>query len=337
MNLKNFQKNILLAPYTTFKIGGPAKYFFIAKSSRQIIEAIKLAKKLSISYFVLGGGSNILVNDKGFNGLVIKVKNEKYKIQDKIVISEAGVLLSSLAKSSINKNLSGLEWAAGVPGTLGGAIRGNSGAFGHSISELVKNVSVFSSDNLEVNNYNKKQCKFFYRESIFKNNKGFHPVLSVLARKSKNEIFPFPRSLDNKNIILSAQLNLKKGDSKKSGEIIKEYLKTRKKGNPNYPSAGSVFKNLEVKDLNLNIIKNYPRINEVIKGGKIPAAYFIEACDLKGKRIGDAEIYQKHANFIINLGNATAEQIVILISLIKQKVRNKFGIQLEEEIEYVGF
>jgi len=310
MILKDFKKNILLAPYTTFKIGGPAKYFFIATSSGQIIEAIKLAKKLSIPYLVLGGGSNILVNDKGFNGLIVKVKNEKYKIQDKAVISEAGVLLSGLAKSLINKNLSGLEWAIGVPGTLGGAIRGNSGAFGHSISELVKNIIVLNSDNLEINNYNKKQCKFFYRESIFKY---------------------------NKNIIISAELNLKKGDSKKSLEIIKEYLKTRKKGNPNYPSAGSVFKNLEVKELDLNIIKNYPRINEVIKGGKIPAAYFIEACGLKGKKIGDAEIYQKHANFIINLGNATAEQIVILISLIKQKVRNKFGIQLEEEIEYVGF
>ncbi len=310
MTLKDFKKNILLAPYTTFKIGGPAKYFFIAKNNRQIIEAVKLAKKSGIPYFIMGGGSNVLINDKGFDGLVIKVKNEKYEIQNKTIISEAGVLFSSLVGEATNKNLSGLEWAVGVPGTIGGAIRGNAGAFGRDIYESVEKVIFFNAENLKIESYNKKQCQFSYRESIFKH---------------------------NKNIILSAQLNLKKGNSKKSSEIIKECLEIRKKGNPGYPSAGSVFKNLQVKNLNSSLFEKIPELKQMIKGGKIPATYFIEACGLKGKRIGEAEIYQKHANFIINLGHATAEQIIILISLIKQKVRNKFSIQLEEEIEYVGF
>lgn len=329
--VRGWQKNVLLTPYTTFKIGGPAKYFYTAKSAKQIIESLKLAKKIKIPVFVLGGGSNILVSDQGFNGLVIKNQISKFALIDnrsyggktqnnalpaggqesKIkILTETGTKLEKLVKFSVANNLTGLEWAIGIPGTIGGAIRGNSGAFGHSISENAESVDALNPDTLKVANYLKEKCQFGYRESIFRH---------------------------NKNIILSAKLFLKKGDPQKIFETLNEYLKIREQRNPHYPSVGSVFKNLQVKDLDLSVIKKNPKLKETIKGGKIPVAYLIESCGLKGKRIGDAQISEKHANFIINLNKATAEEVIILISLIKQKVRNKFGVQLEEEIEYAGF
>lgn len=341
---KNWRKDVLLAEYTTFKIGGPAKYFYIAKTSQQLIKAAAAAQKLKIPCFILGGGSNILISDRGFDGLIIKNQTSKIKTQNDLpdqilslskiretpkifdnefyrqnlggqklkckILTESGARLERLVRFSIANNLTGLEWAIGIPGTIGGAIRGNSGAFGHSISEIIKSAAVLNLNTLEIENYSGEQCRFYYRESIFKH---------------------------NKNIILSAEMLLKKGNPQKIFKTINRYIKTRKQKNPCYPSAGSVFKNLQVKNLDLNVIKKISKLKETIKGGKIPAAYFIEDCGLKGKRIGDAQISEKHANFIVNLGEAKAKEVISLINLIKQKTKNKFGVQLQEEIEYLGF
>ena len=149
-----FQKNVLLKNYTTFRIGGKAEYFFVAKNKEDLIRAISVAKKINPSpfpkgdrvklpFFVLGGGSNLLVSDKGFNGLIIKTQNTKYKIQNTKIMAEAGVMLGELVNVSAKAGLSGLEWAAGIPGTVGGAIRGNAGAFGSSMKNIVKKVEAF--------------------------------------------------------------------------------------------------------------------------------------------------------------------------------------------------
>lgn len=255
------KKNVALAEYTTFKIGGPAKYFFAAKNKNEVIKAIEWAKNKNLPFFILGGGSNLLVSDRGYNGLVIKT----------------GTSLSLYV-------LKGLDWAAGIPGTIEGAVYGNAGAFGKSMEDIVETVEAFDAKIKKIKVFENKDCKFEYRNSIFKKNKNL--------------------------IIISVKIKLRKSNLNK----IKGYLNYKKENQPlNFPSAGSVFKN--------------------------PKGFFagelIEKCGLKGKKIGDVAISREHANFIINLGGGQAEDVLKLIKLIKQKVKNKFGIKLKEEIQFL--
>ena len=307
--LPGVKENILLKNYTTFKVGGPAKYFLVAKNKEDIIKAILVAKKfhpvrdyrdnkkaqrkqisngVKLPFFVLGGGSNTLVSDRGFKGLVIKVESRMLKVEGSSIYAEAGVSLSESVSTALENNLAGLEWTAGIPGTIGGAIYGNAGAFGKSMGDSVKKVEVLDTKDLRFKICDLRKCKFGYRDSAFKRNKNL--------------------------IILSVTLQLKKGNKKEIEKKIKEYLKYRKKNQPlNFPSAGSIFKN--------------------------PPGFFaaklIEDCGLTGKKIGKAKISEKHANFILNLGGAKAKDVKKLIKLIKQKVKKKFGVKLEEEIQYL--
>src|SRR3990167_3232653 len=185
----NIQKNIPLVKYTTFRIGGPARYFITAKSAEDLIEAVRFAKAKKLPYFILGGGSNLLVSDEGFNGVIIKNQNSKIKIQNynskfKIIQAEAGVNLGKLVRYSAKQGLTGLEWAIGVPGTLGGAIRGNAGAFGHSVSEFIKEVKSLNSK-LQVISYKLQDLNFGYRDSIFKKNK--ENILSIISEEKIKE------------------------------------------------------------------------------------------------------------------------------------------------------
>jgi len=290
-DLPGIKKNIRIAPYTTFKIGGPAEYFFKAKTKEDLIKAIETARKFKLPFFILAGGSNLLVSDKGFKGLVIKNQNSKIRIKDSKVITEAGVKLNELVKVCLKKSLSGLEWSAGIPGTIGGAIRGNAGAFEKSIAESIEKIEALEINvRLEIKNYEVKDCKFDYRSSIFKEKKNL--------------------------IVLSAEIRLEKDDKSKIKERIERYLNYRKNKHPlEFPSAGSIFKN--------------PKDNA--------AGILINQCGLSGFKIGQAQISEKHSNFIINLGGAKAEDVCQLIDLIKKKVEEKFGIELKEEIQLLGF
>ena len=284
--LPKIKRNISLKDYTTFKIGGKAKYFFRVKTKEDLIRAILMVKKYNLPFFILGEGSNLLISDKGFNGLVIKIQNTKYKIQDTKIVVEAGVPLAKLVSQSLQIGAVGLEWAVGIPGTIGGAIKGNTGAFGESIADITKKVTVL--DEFQTKILKNKDCKFNYRNSIFKQN---------------------PRL-----IVLEIEVQLKKGNKKKIKEKMKKYLDYRKKHHPlSFPSAGCIFKN--------------PKL--------APAGFLIEKCGLKGKRIGNVKISEKHTNFIINLGGGRAEDVKKLINLAKRKVKNKFKVKLEREIQYV--
>ena len=305
--LPEVKENVELAKYTTFNIGGPARYFFIAKTKQDLIKAIKIAKQNHLRFFILGGGSNLLVSDKGYEGLIIKIpaRNASLRLRSdadgqNTIYMESGTLLSEVVANATNKGLEGLEWAVGIPGTIGGAIYGNAGGPARScysvaggsvegnaksIGDLVESVEILDK-NLKIKKYTKKQCKFTYRKSIFKRN---------------NEI------------ILSVVLKLKKGDIKKSKQIIKQISTERLQKLPKGYSAGCIFKNPD----------------------KYNAGYLIDQCQLKGKKIGGAEISKKHANFIINSGNAKASDVLKLIKLIKQKVKLKFKISLEEEIQFL--
>ena len=213
-----FQENVSLTDQTSFKIGGPAKYFFTAKSKEDLIEAIKKIKKLKLAFFILGGGNNVLALDKGYNGLIIKIANLQFLIRNCSIHAGAGLNLAKLVNLATNKSLTGLEWAAGIPGTVGGAVYGNAQAFGNKMSDCIKSVEVFDIKTSKVRTLKKRECKFSEKESIFK--------------KKKNLI------------ILSVILELKKGNKNKIEKKIKEHIYFRKKNQPlKFPSAGSVFVN----------------------------------------------------------------------------------------------
>jgi len=316
---KKFKKNVLLRDYATFKIGGPAKYFFEAKTEEDLIEAIKFVYQKKLSFFILGSGSNLLISDEGYEGLIIKIQMSnikcqiKSKTQNPKIYAEAGVKLSDLIELSLKNSLTGLEWAAGIPGTVGGAIYGNTGAFNNSISDIIKKVTILEigSRKIRIRSFKKEDCKFDYRGSIFKKNK--------------------------KLIILSCILELKKGNKKEIRKKIKERADYRIKNHPlNFLSAGCIFKNQRAKSKNQNLLKRYSELKEFNKKEQIPAAWLIEKCGLKGRKIGGAQVSKKHANFIVNLGKASSNDIIKLINLVKKKVKEKFDIKLEEEIQILS-
>ncbi len=219
----DIKENISLAKHTTFKIGGPARYFCIAKSKKDLIRAVKKAKELNLPFFILGGGSNVLALDKGYNGIVIKVQSSKFKVQNhnsklKTVYAESGVRLDSLVKLAVSNSLTDLEWAVGIPGRIGGAVYGNAQAFDIKMSDIIKSVEVLNVKTLKTENLSKKQCQFSAKNSIFKKNKNL--------------------------IILSVVLKLKQGNKEKIQKEIKKYLSIRKQRHLlNFPSAGSIFIN----------------------------------------------------------------------------------------------
>ncbi len=315
--LPEAQKNVPLKDYTTYKIGGPAEYFFIAKSKDDLIKAAKAAKSLKLSLFVLGGGSNILASDKGAKGLVVKIQTNGIKIENenpagKVVYAEAGATLNDLVSFCAQNSLAGAEWAAGIPGTVGGAIFGSAQAFGGKMTDAVKSVSVFNTKTFEIKNFLKSQCGFSLKNSIFKKNKNL--------------------------LIVSALLQFENGSRQEIAGKIAGYLKYRKNGQPlSCPSAGCVFVNPEKKIKNKNLLEKFPEFSEFNKKGAIPAGYLIQKAGLAGKKIGKAQISQKHSNFIINLGGAKAKDVLSLINMAKQKVKKVFGVSLIAEVQLLGF
>jgi UDP-N-acetylmuramate dehydrogenase len=307
--LLGIKKNVSLAHYTTFKIGGPADYFLIVKKKKDLIKAITIAKKLKLPVFVLGGGSNLLISDEGFSGLVIKIQFTKYFLDLKHTIaSDAGVIMNDLVSYSIKKGLAGLEWAGGLPGTFGGAIRGNAGAFGGEIKDSVLQVEALDN-NLKLRKLSYKQCQFSYRSSIF---------------KEKN----WP--------VIFAKLQFKKGAKKDLQSIAKSHIEYRKEKHPlEYPNAGSVFKNVDFKKISPKIKKLF--LDKVKKDPFpiVPSAWFIIGAGLVGKKIGQAQISKKHSNYIVNLGGAKAKDVLRLIEFVKKVVKKKYGIVLEQEIQYL--
>ena len=309
---KKFQKDVLLKNYTTYKIGGPAKYFFVVKSKEDLMVVAQAAKKMKLPIFILGGGSNLLISDKGFKGLVIKIDISDSEIKGDKAFVGAGANSTKLAYLSAEAGLSGLEWAAGVPGTIGGAIYGNAQAFGTKISGIIESIDALDLKSLEIKSFTKEQCHFSLKNSIFKKNKNL--------------------------VIVSAVLQFKKDGTEQIKSKIKEFLEYRKTKHPvNFPSAGSVFVNPEIKIKNKKLLEKFPELKEYNEKGIIPAGYLIAKSGLAGKKIGNAQISEKHCNFIINTGNAKAKDVLSLIKLAKTKVKKIFDINLETEVQLVGF
>ncbi len=309
------QKNVLLAPHTTFGVGGPAKYFAEPESVEEVREFSVWARDEGHPVFVLGGGSNILVSDKGFHGLVLKNKSKNVEVKKNKIFADSGVLLSKVISLAIQNNLTGVEWAIGIPGTVGGAVYGNAGACGYSISNNIKNVKVFDLKELRIKNYELRDCDFYYRDSIFKRDKNL--------------------------VVLNAVFNLKKGEGKDIREKIKYFAKERADtANIKEKCAGCFFKNIDWKRKDINkkeLLLKFPELKKFSDKPKISAGFLIDFLDLKSRKIGGAFISQKHANFILNSGQASADEIMMLVALIKNKIYSHYGFGLEEEVQLVGF
>ncbi len=314
------KQNVPLKDYSNYKIGGPASYFLEISTKEQLLEGLKEWKEISSAFpdnkkriFVLGKGTNILISEKGFEGLVIYNNILGIEKKEEGLIVGAGVLVSQILSFCIENQLSGLEWAGGLPGTIGGAVRGNAGAFAGEVKDSIKEVVSLNFNTLEEKKRANLECLFDYRYSVFKSELG------------KNEI------------ILSVTLALKPGNEELIKNSIREKIDYRNTKHPmEYPNIGSTFKNVKVE----SVPENWEReLTQYIKNDPfplVPSAKLLFLANVKGKKEGEAMISDKHPNFIVNLGNATSHDVKTLIIFAKNAVREKFNIELEEEITYVG-
>lgn len=285
------KENISLAPYTSARIGGPADILITAESADELARTIKLLWKLDLDFIMLGGGSNVLVSDKGVRGVVVlnRAKGVRFHNgdQEPSVTVESGVIFSNLANRCAAKGFAGLEWAATVPGTIGGAVYGNAGAFGGDTAGNLIWAEILTEEGRE--KFTVEQMGYGYRTSVLKRGE-----------------------LDG--IVLAAEMRLSSSTKEEATVKIEQFSAHRKSTQPPGASMGSMFKN---------------------PNGDY-AGRLIEACGLKGTRIGNAEISPLHGNFFVNHANTKAEDIFALIQLVQKTVKEKQGVDLELEIELIG-
>jgi UDP-N-acetylmuramate dehydrogenase len=311
MNIeKIIKKNFDLTPFTTFKIGGRAEYFLVVKNKQELISAIQWAKKNKFPLSILAGGSNILITKKKINGLVLKISGNQYFVKKNYITAWAGTSLTKLSKVSTINSLTGLEWAWGIPGSLGGAVRGNAGAYGSDISKQVFWIEAYDMARGRLIKLNNQACNFSYRHSIFKDNKNL--------------------------VIVSIKLKLKHGRLAEIKKLAQKNFNNRILTLPNKPSAGCIFKNLELKQLkrqNNKLAKDLVA-KGLLRGNKLGTGYLIDQLGFKGKAVGGAKVSEKHANFIISTGKTNAKDVIKLVNVIKKKIKNIYKISIEEEIQY---
>lgn len=296
-------ENEPMCKHTSFKVGGPVRYFAKAETVEDLKTAMTLACEKSLPYFILGNGTNLLVSDKGYDGVVITLAGDFSTIEDlgngafKV---GAAVPLGRFARTTIKQGFAGIHKLAGIPGTLGGAIYMNAGAYGQEIGNCCTMVTVLDDDG-STRDIATADCGFGYRQSIFQNNKA--TILSVT--------FQLPAASAEGKTVADLEAELA------------ECMAKRMASQPlNMPNAGSTFKRLE------SGAADTPT--------QIAPGYYIEQAGLKGQRIGGAEVSTLHANFIVNAGGATACDIKTLSEYVQQKVADKFGIQLKREIILLG-
>jgi UDP-N-acetylmuramate dehydrogenase len=297
-----------LAGQTRFGIGGPADIYAQAAREESFLEALRVARSSGLEWTVMGSGTNLIVSDQGFRGIVLRSTADRISRDGDRLSVEAGAELQSLVDFVIVGGLKGLETLAGIPGSVGGAIYGNAGAYGHAIFEVVRRVRFFDGE--RVRTFENRECEFHYRESIFKRHKEW--------------------------IILGAELVFEIADGGELRRRADEILAVR---NEKYPPAlkcaGSIFKNLLLEELPPSVASMAPP--QVIREGKVPAAYFLDQAGAKGVSRGDIHVAGYHANLIYNAGAGRAQDLVELIAELKARVRQRFGLKLEEEVQYLGF
>lgn len=290
---KCLEKSVLLRGHSQFKIGGKADYFFDPSSFEELGQAIRFARELSLPYYIIGGGSNIFFDDEGFRGLIIRISLSGInRTGEREIMVHSGTSLKDMLQFCVDEGLGGLEFLAGIPGTVGGAVYGNAGAFGQEIGSYLKEALLFDEEGREIT-VDQQYFDFGYRQSLL---------------RTKHEV------------IFKAVFNAQETDKGKIRARIDENLMKRKEKHPPWDvaSAGSYFKN-----------------SVLSSGKKVSAAYFLDQIGAKNLKLGDAAIYSEHSNFIINLGNASAQDVLGLASELKRRVKEEFGVELEEEVIFL--
>ncbi|MBR3771433.1 MAG: UDP-N-acetylmuramate dehydrogenase [Clostridium sp.] len=293
MNEEQLKKDEPMKNHTTFRIGGPAMLYASPVDEEQLARLIKCVNQWQIPFFVLGNGSNLLVSDKGYQGVVIEIKDGfnhlsiEHKGDTALVRAGAGILLSKLAKAVADESLQGFEFAAGIPGTLGGAVTMNAGAYGGEIKEHIIRAKVISREG-ELRYLTKEELNLSYRHSAI---------------------------MSTGDIVVEAEFEFPNGVVSEIKEKMKDFNARRREKQPlEYPSAGSTFKR--------------------------PEGYFagklIQDAGLRGFRIGDVMVSEKHCGFVVNVGEATAAQVKELIDKVSEIVEEKFGVHLEPEVRFLG-
>lgn len=307
MDNKNY-KNISFKDLTTLKIGGPIDGVLVVKTEKEITEAIKKLIVKDKPFLVIGSGSNLLVSDEGFNGPVIKNEIEGIERVGNNLTVKSGTILQDLADFANRNGLSGLETLAGIPGSVGGAIYGNAGAYGQTISDHLVSVKALNAVSLHPSAISKNDCEFNYRDSIFKR---------------------------NKNIVLEAVFSLNPGDSKALQQTSQETIKKREvKYPPGIKCPGSFFKNIPQDSLPDEILGKVPK--EFVLYGKVSAGALLEGVGAKGAREGNIHIAPYHANLFINEGGGKAKDFYNLAKIYSQKVYEKYRIRLEPEVQLIN-
>lgn len=330
------RQNIALAPYSTFQIGGPADFFAEPQSPKQFIDLIKFARQNNIPFFILGGGSNTLFHENGYRGLVIHPVFKRITFQSpedptrnsEIFVMEihadAGALLSRVIQIALNENFAGLEPLVGLPGTVGGAIRGNAGAEGVEIKDILESAHIYDIKDQKEKTISARDLNFSYRHSIFKENKNLFILGGTFHLKKVNDA-----------VLLR----------KKMTDILKKRAITQPKGK----SAGCIFKNPvlqgssmgKASGLNLaqgsmtNAAPYSISYAPASTPQHISAGRLIDECGLKGLREGDIEISNTHGNFFINHGKGIQKDVLKLIKIAQEKIKQEKGYELETEIEIV--
>lgn len=307
--------NESMKKYTSFKVGGNADILVKVKDIKELMHAVKTANRYNEMVTVIGNGSNILVKDNGIRGIVIKIEFDKIDIEKQkdfaIVTVGAGVKLARLAQELLNNEITGFEFAAGIPGTIGGAVKMNAGAYGGEMKDIVINTKCLElkKENRGARISNIEDIEITEPpESIDESN------IVVLENSEQNFSYRDSVFSDKKHIILETKLKLSYGNKEEIQTKMNEYNNSRKEKQPDLPSAGSTFK----------------------RGEDYITAKLIDECGLKGYKIGGAQVSEKHAGFIVNTGNATAQDIIELINYVKKVVHEKTGKNIELEVEILG-
>ena len=311
----NIKENEPLSKHTNFRIGGPARWFVEARSEEELREAIAFAGERGVPFRVIGGGSNTLASDEGYPGVVIQMAMRGIEIQRDFspvrVVAEAGAMSAAVARQTASAGLRGMEWAISLPGTIGGAARGNAGCFGGEMKDVVRSVTVLC--NGEIVERTSADLHFGYRESAIKH---------------------------SNDVILSVTMEFTPGDRDELLKKLDDTLAKRKASQPLYAgSAGCMFKNYDATEEDLQrLAKEYDVLPpEMLASRRVSAGWLIDKLGLKGTKIGNAQISPEHGNFIVNLGGATASDVAQIVALVKTRARDQVGIQLQEEVQYLGF
>lgn len=294
-----------LRHHTTFRIGGPADFYFAAQTPDELVTALRTGHEIGLPVFLLGGGSNLLVSDDGFRGLVVRNACAAVTFDGTAAHVECGADFLDLIYQCRDRELAGLEFAAGIPGSVGGALYGNAGCYGKDIGSFTLECTVAKLDGSGVETLPASWFEFRYRDSRLKRD----PL-----------------------VLLSCLLQFQRGDRAAVQKEIEEKLEIRRVKHPQWriePTAGSYFKNLP-PDWQMPGAKLSPGTR------RVPAGQLLDECGCRGMRVGDAMVYAKHANILVNAGHATAAEVLELAERMKARVREKFGVELEEEVMFLG-